>query len=72
MQALPGIDAAAVTTGVPPLDGGERRLEIEGHVRTPETPPPFVGAVTCTPRFFHVLRVRLAPGRRFTTAVGAP
>jgi len=72
VQSLPGIAAAAVTTGVPPLDGGERRLEIEGHVRPPETSPPFVGTVTVTPRFFEVLGVRLVRGRGFTSADGAP
>ena len=34
LAAIPGVEAVAMTTGVPPLDGGERPLEIDG--RTPE------------------------------------
>ena len=30
VAAIPGVEAVAVTTGVPPLDGGERLLEIDG------------------------------------------
>ena len=30
LAAIPGVAAATVTTGVPPEDGGERLLEIDG------------------------------------------
>jgi putative ABC transport system permease protein len=54
---------------VPPLDGGERLLEVEGRATTP---PPFVGTATVTPAFFDVLGVRLLRGRAFTDGDGAP
>jgi putative ABC transport system permease protein len=72
IASVPGVEAVAVTNGVPPHDGGERGLEIEGRLRPPDTPPPFVGTVTVTPRFFDVLGVRLVRGRPFTVAEGAP
>lgn len=69
LEAIPGIEAATVTTGVPPLDGGERLLEIEG---TPSTDgPPWVGIVIVSPRFFDVLGVRLVRGRLFDDRDGS-
>ena len=35
VAAIPGVEAVAVTTGVPPLDGGERLLEIDGPAARP-------------------------------------
>jgi putative ABC transport system permease protein len=68
--ATPGVASVAVTTGVPPLDGGERGLEVEGRAAT--TSPPFVGTVTVTPAFFDVLGVPLLRGRGFDDGDGAP
>ena len=59
-----------MTTGVPPLDGGERPLEIDG--RTPDEQPRFVSIVTISPRFFDVVRVPLLRGRTFHDSDGAP
>jgi predicted permease len=67
--AIPGIDGVSLTTGVPPLDGGERLLEIEGD--PPTDHPPFVGTVTVSPRFFDVLGVRLVRGRPFDARDGS-
>jgi predicted permease len=69
LEAIPGVDAASATNGVPPLDGGERLLEIEGQ---PPTDPPFVGTVTVNPRFFDVLGVRVVRGRPFDERDGSP
>jgi putative ABC transport system permease protein len=70
LAAIPGIEAVAMTTGVPPLDGGERPLEIDG--RTPEEQPRFVSIVTIGPRFFDVVRVPPLRGRTFDEIDGAP
>jgi putative ABC transport system permease protein len=69
VETIAGLDAASVTTGVPPLDGGERLLEVEGQ---PREQPPFVGTVTISPRYFDVVGVRLARGRLFDERDGAP
>ena len=49
-RAIPGVEAAAVTTGVPSRDGGERLLEIDGPAAGR---PAFVSTVTITPRFLR-------------------
>jgi predicted permease len=70
LAAIPGVEAICVTTGVPPLDGGERLLEIDGLARRDQ--PTFVGTVAITPRFFDVVGVRIARGRSFNETDGAP
>ena len=72
IETIPGIEAASVTTGVPPLDGGERLLEVEGQPRAANDQPIFVGTVTIGPRFFDVLGVHLIRGRLFDERDGAP
>jgi putative ABC transport system permease protein len=72
LVAIPGVEAASVTTGVPPLDGGERLLEIDGPALSSETRPVFVGTVTISPRFFEVVGVPLVRGRNFRDLDGAP
>jgi putative ABC transport system permease protein len=69
LAAIPGVEAAAVTTGVPPLDGGERLLETDAAARTE---PVFVGTVTVSRQFFDVIGVRLLRGRSFVDTDGAP
>ena len=72
LSAIPGVEAAAVTTGVPPLDGGERIIQLEGQVSEPGVPGMFVGTVTVTPRFFDTVGVKVFGGRDFTDLDGAP
>jgi putative ABC transport system permease protein len=72
LRAIPGVEAAAITNGVPPHDGGERLLEIDLPRESAGTAPVFVGTVTITPEFFAVLRAPLIRGRSFTGADGAP
>ena len=69
LRSIPGVEAAAVTTGVPPLDGGERLVEIERR-RTATLIN--VGTVTITPEFFDVLQAPVRRGRAFQTADGGP
>ena len=70
VAAIPGVEAVATTTGVPPDDGGERLLQIEGAAG--DRAPVFVGTVTITPGFFDVLEVPLHRGRHFDDRDGAP
>jgi putative ABC transport system permease protein len=69
LGALPGIDSTAATTGVPPLDGGERLLEIDRPNGGAE--PHFVSVVTITPKFFETLRAPVLTGRSFNDTDGA-
>jgi putative ABC transport system permease protein len=71
LAAIPGVEAAAVTTGVPPHDGGERLLETDASMQTADWRPVHVGSVTITPRFFDVLGVPLLRGRNFRGTDGA-
>jgi predicted permease len=72
LAAIPGVEAAAVTTGVPGRDGGERLLEIERAGSATGPPPVHVSTVTITPRFFATAGVRLVRGRNFDDRDGAP
>jgi putative ABC transport system permease protein len=71
LAAIPGVELSAVTTGVPPLDGGERLLEIDGPGRPPDERPQFVSTVAITPRFFEVVGRPVVRGRSFRNADGA-
>ena len=72
LAAIPGVQAATITTGVPSRDGGERYLEIEG---TPsDAPRVMVSTVTITPSFFDTIDVRMRQrprlrGRRWRTGI---
>ena len=70
LAAIPGVEAVAVTTGVPPFDGGERLVEIEG--RAPGESSRFVSTVTISPSFFDAVATPLARGRTFRDSDGAP
>ena len=72
LAAIPGVEAVAVTNGVPPHDGGERLLETDATVRTDGWRPVHVGTVTITAPFFDVLGVPLVRGRAFQSTDGAP
>ena len=69
LAAIPGVDGAALTNGVPPNDGGERFLEVDEPV--PGLDAVMVGTVTISPEFFDVVGVSLLRGRRFGPADGA-
>ena len=70
LAAVPGVDGAALTNGVPPNDGGERFLEVDQPV--PGLQPVMVGTVAISPAFFDVVGVSLLRGRGFAPADGAP
>ncbi len=72
LAAIPGVQAAAITTSVPPLDDEQWRFEIDGQPIPEEERRPFVATVTITPDYFTVLGVALTRGRAFNEMDGAP
>ena len=71
VQAIPGMEAAAVASAVP-LGGSESRgLDIEGRpVDRPEDAPR-TATITVSPSYFDVAKVAMRRGRGFTAADGA-
>jgi putative ABC transport system permease protein len=67
---IAGIESVSTTTGVPPDDGGERLLEVDGS--SEEQRPRFVSTVTISPSFFAVLKRPVIRGRNFNDSDGAP
>jgi predicted permease len=73
LAAIAGVEAAAVTTSVPPFGTGDTAFEIDGRPpRKPDEQSLEVSTVTISPRFFDVTRTRLLRGRLFHDADGAP
>ena len=72
LASIPGIDAAALTTSVPPFGTGSRTFEIENRppLKSGEEPPQ-VSVVTISPGFFDVVRVAVRRGRAFSATDGA-
>jgi predicted permease len=73
IAAVPGIDAATLTTSVPPFGAGRRGIDIEGRPpRKAEDRAPEVTVVTISPDFFRAGGVQLLRGRPFTDSDGLP
>ncbi|HEX5473462.1 MAG TPA: ABC transporter permease [Vicinamibacterales bacterium] len=66
LVATSGVESAALTTGVPPFDGGERRLALDRS--TADAPRPFVSTVTIGARYFQLLNRGLLRGRTLSAA----
>jgi putative ABC transport system permease protein len=71
LTSIPGIDAAALTTSVPPFGAGSRTFEIENKppLKSGEEPPQ-VSVVTISPGFFDVVGVTILRGRAFIATDG--
>ena len=73
LAAIPGADAVAVTTSVPPFGAGSRKLEIDGRTAGKALEQlPDVTVVTISPGFFDTVGVQLQRGRSFAETDGAP
>jgi putative ABC transport system permease protein len=72
VASIPGIESAAVTSGVPPQDRVERLLEIERPAPAPQEQPRFVSTAAITPSFLDVLGIPVIRGRNFTRTDGEP
>ncbi len=73
LAALPGNEAVAFTTSVPPFGSWRRPMEVEGRpVRKTDEEAPEVAFVTISPEFFDTVGVQLRRGRNFSESDGAP
>jgi predicted permease len=72
LAGVPGIEAVTLTTGVPPRDGGERRLEIDSPTPQSGAELQSVSTATISPSFFDVLGLKPVRGRLFDATDGAP
>ncbi|HSC26865.1 MAG TPA: FtsX-like permease family protein, partial [Vicinamibacterales bacterium] len=73
LASLPGVEAVAFTTSVPPQGGGRRTLEIDGALQDSQgDQKPDAVVITISPGFFDAVGVRLTRGRDFHETDGAP
>jgi predicted permease len=63
LASVAGVEASALTTAVPPFDGGERLVEIDEA--GPARPPRFSSTVTIGPEFFRTVDRPVLRGRAF-------
>jgi putative ABC transport system permease protein len=63
LAAIPGVQGAAITTSVPPLDDEEQRFEIDRRTYADHEGRPFVATVTVSSSYFDVLGVPMKRGR---------
>jgi putative ABC transport system permease protein len=72
VEAIPGLQNAAITTAVPPLDHEEWRVVIAGTPEIDDERRPFVSTVSISPRYFDTLGVGVIRGRGIEIADSAP
>ncbi len=72
VEAIPGIQAAAFATAVPPLRQEEWRFEVDGRRYDENGPRPWTGTLSVSPGYFAVLGVFIQRGRALSDADGAP
>jgi putative ABC transport system permease protein len=72
IDAMPGVQSAAMTTAVPPLDHEEWRVVIEGSSHVDDDRRPFVSTVAVSPRYFETLGIGVTRGRGIEAADSAP
>ncbi len=71
LTGIAGVEAAALTTSVPPSGGWRRGFEIEGRPwRKSGDEPPQVTSVTVSPGFFATAGVKIRRGRGFSETDG--
>ena len=71
LAAVPGLQASALSTAVPPFGSPRRGIELEGAPpRKADEQAPQVAAVTVSPGFFATVGIQLLRGRGFTATDG--
>lgn len=65
LAALPGVEAAGITSSLPMAGSAGDYISIEGAVGTAESPRPVVMTVSADPGFFTALSIPLQRGRLF-------
>jgi predicted permease len=71
VEVIPGVQSAAITTAVPPLDHEEWRVIIAGSPHVEDDRRPFVSTVAVSSRYFETLGVGITRGRGIELADGA-
>ena len=71
LAEIPGTEAVAITTAVPPFGSGTRRLDVDGRPTPKFDDAPQVAAVTISPSFLDAAGVPIVRGRGLTDAEGA-
>jgi putative ABC transport system permease protein len=71
LLALPGVEAAGLSSSVPFSFSSGNYVQIEGRSEDPEQSLPFVHTVAADPGFFQALQVPLLRGRLFDQRDGA-
>jgi putative ABC transport system permease protein len=65
VRAVPGVEAVAISNGVPMLGATEMGIHIEGRPPVESSKQPMTVAYWATPDFFKVMGIRLVRGRLF-------
>ena len=63
VEVIPGVQRAAMTTAVPPLDHEEWRVIVAGSRHVEDDRRPFVSTVAVSPQYFETLGVAVTRGR---------
>ena len=71
IEAIPGVQGAAFSTSVPPLDDEEWQFEVDGRHYADPDGRPWTSTVTITPNYFDVLGVGITRGRALNASDGA-
>jgi putative ABC transport system permease protein len=71
LAAIPGLESVALTTAVPPHDGGERLFEVDRPGHSIPEQPRFVSIVMVSPQYFDEMEMPLQRGRLFEATDGA-
>jgi predicted permease len=72
IDAIPGVQSAALTTAVPPLIHEAWRVVIDRSEQIDDDRRPFVGTVKVSPRYFESLGVGVTRGRPLEAADAVP
>ncbi|HYE85197.1 MAG TPA: ABC transporter permease, partial [Vicinamibacterales bacterium] len=72
VEAIAGVQSAAMTTAVPPLAHEEWRVIVAGSPQVEDDRRPWTNTVIVSPRYFDTLGVGVIRGRNLNAADGAP
>jgi predicted permease len=68
LQAVPGVEAATLSDGLPAAGNGAIPIQIEGQNYASETDYPIIREGIVTPGYFETFQTPILRGRSFTTA----
>jgi len=68
LQAIPGVEAATLSDGLPAAGNGTVAVQIEGRTYTRDSDYPVVREGDVTPGYFQTFQTKVLQGREFTAA----